>query len=241
MQIKNAKVPKYQRIENDLIDKITHSVFKYKEAIPSEAELCKEYNCSRVTVRQALANLAYKGFIKKVRGSGAFVEKSKVIQRNPYIIGFTEDMIAKGRVPKTEVNSFSIVNAGKGAANLLHIDEDSPVYFIERTRYADDVPIMFERTYMSVDMHPNISLGILKNSKYQYAEDQGLRIEYSDQNITPIFASEYIADQLNISTTQPMLKVANTTYLEDGTIFDHTDLYLHPELYQLNMVKYKKK
>ncbi len=30
MQIKNTKVPKYQRIENDLIDKITHSVYKYK-------------------------------------------------------------------------------------------------------------------------------------------------------------------------------------------------------------------
>ncbi len=241
MQIKNTKVPKYQIIENDLIDKINHSIYKYKEAIPSEAELCKQYNCSRVTVRQALANLAHKGFIKKIQGSGAFVEKTKVIQRNPYIVGFTEDMISKGKVPRTEVNSFSVVTAGETICNLLNIEKNSPVYFIERTRYADDIAIMFERTYMSIDIHPNISLNILKNSKYQYAVDEGLNIEYSNQNITPIFASEYIAGQLDISTTQPMIKVANTTYLEDGKVFDHSELYLHPELYQLNMVKYKKK
>ncbi|MFR9118963.1 MAG: hypothetical protein ACLVJX_08815, partial [Merdibacter sp.] len=34
-------------------------------------------------------------------------------------------------------------------------------------------------------------------------------------------------------------ETANTTYIKDGRVFDHTELFLHPELYQLNMIKYK--
>ncbi len=237
---KNSRVPKYQIIENDLIYKINHSIYKQGEAIPSEAELCRQYNCSRVTVRQALGNLAYKGFIKKVQGSGAYVERAKVIQRDPFIISFTDDMASKGKKTKSEVHSFSVILPGETVSKILKIKETDSIYFIERTRFADNDAIMFERTFMSVDLHPNISVNVLKNSKYQYAEDEGLNIEYSNQNITPIFASDYIAEKLHISTKQPMLKVENTTYLENGQVFDHTELYLHPELYQLNMVKYKK-
>ncbi|HPW53812.1 MAG TPA: GntR family transcriptional regulator, partial [Erysipelotrichaceae bacterium] len=177
MEIRNMKVPKYQIIENDLIDKINHSVYQHGDAIPSEAELCKQYGCSRVTVRQALGNLAYKGFIKRVQGSGAFVERVKVIQRDPFIISFTDDMTAKGKKVKSEVNSFSIINPGETVSKLLNIKETDPIYFIERTRYADDDAIMFERTFMSVELHPNISVNVLKHSKYQYAEDEGLNIE----------------------------------------------------------------
>lgn len=239
MNPQEAKVPKYQLIENDILEKITSGVYSPGEAIPSEAELVELYKCSRVTVRQALGNLAYKGFIHKKQGSGAFVSKSRTIQRNPFIKGFTEDMEDKGKRVTSKVNVFSVIVADKQIASLLEIKENDLVYYIERTRYADKDALLFEKTYMSVDLHPNMSIGILRASKYKYAEENGLNIEYASQHITPIFASEHIADELKISTKQPMLKVANITYLEDGKVFDYTELYLHPELYQLNMIKYK--
>ena len=186
MKTRNLKIPKYQIIENDIIDKINHKVYKHGDAIPSEAELCKQYNCSRVTVRQALGNLAYKGFIKKVQGSGAFVERAKVIQRDPFIISFTDDMTAQGKKVKSEVDAFSIITPGETVSKILKIKPTDSIYFIERTRFADDDAIMFERTFMSVDLHPNISVNVLKNSKYQYAEDEGLDIEYSIR-ILPLY------------------------------------------------------
>lgn len=239
MNEKETKVPKYQIIENDIIDQINSGSYAVGEAIPSEAELVEKYSCSRVTVRQALSNLAYKGFINKKQGSGAFVSKPKSVQRNPFIKSFTDDMEENGKKVKSKVNSFSITTAGKSVAHLLGIKETDQVYYIERTRYADNDAMMFERTFMSVDLHPEMSMKVLQSSKYKYAEENGLTIDYASQNIMPIFASDYIANELKISTKQPMLKVINTTYLKNGKVFDYTELYLHPELYQLNMIKQK--
>lgn len=239
MNLHEAKVPKYQLIENDIIEKITNGTYPPGEAIPSEAELSEAYNCSRVTVRQALGNLAYKGFIFKKQGSGAFVKNTKVIQRNPFLKSFTTDMEEQGKSPSSKVHVFSVVEADKKIASLLKIRASEKIYHIERTRYADKDAILYEKTFMSVALHPKMSMEILLNSKYKYAEENGLEIEYSSQHITPIFPNDYIANELKISTRQPMLKVANTTCLRDGQIFDYTELYLHPELYQLNMIKYK--
>ena len=239
MNSKETKVPKYQLIENDIIEKITNGTYPPGEAIPSESELAEMYKCSRVTVRQALSNLAYKGFIFKKQGSGAYVKNTKVIQRNPFIKSFTTDMEEQGKRASSKVNVFSVLTADKKTAALLKIREGDRIYHIERTRYADKDAILYEKTFMSVKLHPNMSIGILQDSKYQYAAENGLNIEYSSQHITPIFPSEYIADELKISTRQPMIKVANTTYLSDGQVFDYTELYLHPELYQLNMIKYR--
>ena len=90
---------------------------------------------------------------------------------------------------------------------------------------------------MSVDLHPEISIKVLSGSKYQYAKDHNMNIEYSSQNISPIFPPEYIANELRISNKTPILRIANTTYLDDGRVFDYSELYMHPELYQLNITK----
>ena len=60
---KQTRIPRYKQIENDLIDKINSGVYVTDDLLPTEAELSKEYNVSRVTVRQALGNLTAKGYI----------------------------------------------------------------------------------------------------------------------------------------------------------------------------------
>lgn len=102
---------------------------------------------------------------------------------------------------------------------------------------ADDVPIMFERTYMAVDLHPDMSIKILESSKYDYAEKNGYDIDCDYQNISAIFPPEYIAEILRCDPKMPIIKIANTVYMKNGKIFDFDELYLHPELYQLNIVK----
>ncbi|MBP3398495.1 MAG: GntR family transcriptional regulator [Erysipelotrichaceae bacterium] len=233
----NNKVPKYQLIENDIIDKINSGIYQEEHALPTEAELSKQYECSRVTVRQALSNLAYKGFILKNQGSGSFVKKSRAIQRTPLLKSFTEDILEMGKTPSSKVVSFNITEAGNTVASLLKIKPKDLIYYIERTRYADNEPVLFEKTFMSVDLHPELSIKVLQGSKYKYADEHNLTVDYAHQNITPIFPPEYIAAQLKLSPKQPILRVCNTTYIHDGTVFDYTELYMHPELYQLNIIK----
>lgn len=232
-----TKIPKYQIIENDIIDRINTGIYSPDDALPTEAELARTYECSRVTVRQALSNLAYKGFIIKSQGSGSFVNKTKTIQRTPLLKSFSEDMYELGKQPHSIVRTFNITTAGNTIANLLGIHPNDKIYYIERTRFADEDPVLFEKTFMSVELHPELSMKVLQSSKYKYGDEHGLAVDYSYQNITPIFPSDYIANELKISTKQPIIRISNVTYMTDGKVFDYTELYMHPELYQLNIIK----
>lgn len=235
--LKNKKIPRYQQIENDLIDKIHTGVYVTDDLLPTEHELAKEYECSRVTVRQALKNLSQKGIITTTQGSGSYVNKHQMIQRTPLLKSFSEDMVDLGKTPSSNIKSFNIIEAGNTIANILGIEPTDQIYYIERTRFADDIPVLFEKTFMSVDLHPELSLKILQGSKYKYGDRFGLAVDHAYQNIAPIFPPEYIAKELNLLENQPILRVSNTTYMTNGKIFDYTELYMHPELYQLNIIK----
>lgn len=237
MKENDIKIPKYQIIESDIIDKINQGIYVIDSPLPTEAELCKMYECSRVTVRQALSNLSFKGFIHKKKGSGAYINQSQLMQKAPSIKSFTDEMIEMGKKPHSIVNTFNITQAGRTISHLLQIQPQDRVYYIERTRLADNIPMMFERTFMSVEMHPEMSMKILESSKYKYGEEHGFSICYSYQNITPAFPSDYIAQELKISTKQPILRVINTTYLNDGRIFDYTEFFMNTDYYQLNLIK----
>ena len=71
---------KYSIIENDIIEKITQNIYMPDMQLPTEEELRKQYGCSRVTVRRALSDLQYMGYIYSRQGSGSFISSKQKLQ-----------------------------------------------------------------------------------------------------------------------------------------------------------------
>ena len=69
--MEDKKVSKYQMVESYIVEGIQSNHYKVNDILPTEAELAEKFNCSRVTVRQALSNLAYKGIIYRIQGKGS--------------------------------------------------------------------------------------------------------------------------------------------------------------------------
>ena len=57
-----------------LIDGIRSGSWKDGDKLPSEAQLCKELNVSRTSVRGALGRLSGLGLVKSIQGKGSFVQ-----------------------------------------------------------------------------------------------------------------------------------------------------------------------
>ena len=64
--------------------------------LPSEAELCERFSVSRMTVRQALAELTNDGLVERRRGQGTFVAHRPVHRRPGVFLSFTEEMNRRG-------------------------------------------------------------------------------------------------------------------------------------------------
>ena len=84
-------IPLYQQLYDLLLDQIRSGVYPPGSKIPSEEELCKTYDLSRVTVRNALGRLVDDNILVKRHGKGTFVATPV----------FTESAYANGSFTKS--------------------------------------------------------------------------------------------------------------------------------------------
>ena len=73
----NNAVPLYEQIMMMLRERLDNHVLDAGEKLPSEAELCKSYGVSRITVRRAIDELVEEGYLEKKQGKGTFVTQKR--------------------------------------------------------------------------------------------------------------------------------------------------------------------
>lgn len=69
---------KYMTIVQYITDSITSNKFKISEKLPSEEELMKQFNVSRIVVSNAMRIVSGTGLIKRIPGKGTFVISNNI-------------------------------------------------------------------------------------------------------------------------------------------------------------------
>jgi len=72
---RDSPIPAYYQIALDLRQRITGGEWRAGHQLPSEPELSKQYAVSRMTMRQAVAELVKEGVLVRRRGHGTFVSR----------------------------------------------------------------------------------------------------------------------------------------------------------------------
>jgi len=78
---KDSPVPLYIQLKEIIKEQIAEGVLRPQMPLPSERELCKIYDISHITVRQALVELTKEGFLFRVPGRGTFVKGKESFQK----------------------------------------------------------------------------------------------------------------------------------------------------------------
>ena len=86
----NSIVPLYAQIVESLKRDIENGVYNATERIPAEAELAKQYNVSRITVRRAVDDLVSQGLVEKKQGKGTFICRQKFAKDIKNLQSFSE-------------------------------------------------------------------------------------------------------------------------------------------------------
>ncbi|WP_018662654.1 GntR family transcriptional regulator [Heyndrickxia acidiproducens] len=68
---------KYEKIKQDIREKILSEEYKVSEKLPTESELMEMYHVSRFTVRHAIDELEKENFVYRIQGGGIFVDNWK--------------------------------------------------------------------------------------------------------------------------------------------------------------------
>lgn len=144
-------IPKYFRIQQELLNNIRSGRWQAGAAVPSEAELCEQYQVSRGTIRRALDELDRLGLIRRSPGRPTTVNVPKIPLLSS---GFRTDIAKKGMQPGTRVLTISPGIAPADIADLLNISTGSTVTVIQRVILADNVPIIIESAHIARPSKP---------------------------------------------------------------------------------------
>ncbi len=68
-----ADTPRYAQIFNTLSKRMQAGKYPVDMRLPTESELCDEFNASRFTVREALRRLVEQGMVQRRQGAGSVV------------------------------------------------------------------------------------------------------------------------------------------------------------------------
>lgn len=73
-----ARVPKYQQVVDWVHGRIESGELHEGARIETELEICQRFGYSRQTVRQALSLLEQEGLLRRVQGSGSYVNRTSI-------------------------------------------------------------------------------------------------------------------------------------------------------------------
>jgi GntR family transcriptional regulator len=73
---RRTKIPIFRQVAAILRDRIRAGTYGPGEPIPSEAQLCAEFDVAPMTARKSVRVLASEGLVEVVAGRGAFVKEA---------------------------------------------------------------------------------------------------------------------------------------------------------------------
>ena len=166
---------KYDMIYHDLKQKIEDETYPYQELLPSEHILVKTYGCSRNTVRRALAELTSDGYVQPMHGKGVR-NIFQPVEQAAFTVGgiesFQESALRNNKVPFTRILQFSELSADKKIAKKTGFAFGTPLYYIQRLRYLDGIPLILDHNYFNAEQIKGLTPEIARHSVYAYLENE---------------------------------------------------------------------
>jgi GntR family transcriptional regulator len=146
----------YVQLLEILKGKIERGEWAVDAQIPTEDDLCKMYEVSKATVRQAVAELVRTGYLLKQQGRGTFVCKRVIPEGLSMLTSFRELMLEAKVVFSTRVLAQTVLMPTDDLDLKLNIPEDTHVIYLKRLRVVEDEPILLQESYLPYHICPQL-------------------------------------------------------------------------------------
>lgn len=231
-----ASRPIYTVIADDLMRLIVEGGVSVGERLPSEAELCRTYGVSRMTVRQAVTALVDGGYVERRRGSGTFVQSTKLERSASRMLGFEEDMLLRGLTPTTVVLRSGWTTAGPEEREFLRLDGGARVLSVERLRSVNGEPIGTNQITLPQKWGELLEGQDFSRSLYallrEVLDDE---VKEAEQRIEATPADHAQATLLRVARGAPLLRIVRTTFLRRHGLIGLTRTYYRGDRYYLSL------
>ena len=219
---------KYEGIYRSIKKRIEAQDYPYQSLLPSENTLIEEYDCSRNTVRRAIAELTADGYVQAMQGRGV-----RVI----YQTANRNHLQAVTRVIRLET-----ITATEQFAAESGFSEGDELWAVQRVRYLDGKALILDINYFLKEFVPGLTEEIASHSIYDFIENVlGMQIITSKRRITVEHATARDEKLLDMDGYDCVAVVVNQTFNSDGLLFEYTQSRHHPDYFCFQDIATRKK
>ena len=208
------------RLNRQLRDLIRSGEFTVGGRFPTERQVAERFGVSRVTANKALSTLVAEGLLEFKKGVGTFVRGGLLDYDLAALVSFTDKAEAAGKTPSTQVLKFETLRAAQAGGDILgalRIQPHDGLYYVERLRLANHVPVILELRHIVERFCPGLDKATVKGSLYtHWTEKLKLEVTGADQVIRAVSICDAEARLLQVAGGSAGLLVTSTGYLSGG-------------------------
>ena len=210
-------IPLYRQLSQLMADAIASGEFAPDERLPTEAELAARYDVNRLTVRQALGELARAGLVVTIAGRGSFVARppSRYTVSSRDEASLTRAMAAQGRTV-TQTLLDERAERASGVREALGVR--GKVRRFLTLREVDGQPWSLTTTMLSEERLPGLRR-VWTGDRSLFdalAEHYGIRMRRGDRSFTATPALPPDAEHLLLPVGAPLLVMRGANLDDDG-------------------------
>ncbi len=238
---RHSPIPLYEQVKQVIRERILNGDYAPGTVIPTEKEMCDEFNVSRITIKQAMNELARGGLIQRIQGKGSIV-RDKIAGELDVPLGFSELTRRRGFTPGSRIITIEHIEGNFELRRFFHaISPQQRFWSFRRLLTINDAPVAVITSVVSEEMGNEMQKHELNNASFYglYREISGMSVGQSEATLTAINASTEIAQLLNVALGSAHIHYRAMTHLQGVVPVEYTTGIYHGDYFQWRVQIYQ--
>lgn len=235
----DAPTPLYFQLFSLLKGMILDGTLPLGERIPTEEQLAKAFEVSRITAKRSMDELAKEGLVERRRGKGSHViykYTPKPVQAP--LVGMLQEIESMARNSQATIIECNLMTPPRSIRDELELAEGESALHLIRVRERQGLKFGYYVSWTAgVDKPDDPSL-FETEPRLSYFRQNGLEITHVTQTLSAVAATGAIATTLGVPEGSPLLTLTRRSFNQDGDaehLRDHLTVLYNPEHFQYEM------
>lgn len=220
----DPSIPLYQQVADSLRGDIESGFYPVGSSLPTENQLCDQFDISRHTARDALRLLEQAGFVSRRRGAGTYVESNRPKAKYVQILSSIDDLFRYAHETRFEIEDVRRLKASQALADFLICERETALIRLRGRRFQALSARPFSLTELYLSRRFDSALDAIVDHRGPICalieELFKIRIARIGQDIQAVNLSKAEAERLEVRDGAAALKVVRRYYEDDGSLIE---------------------
>ncbi|MBW4482792.1 MAG: GntR family transcriptional regulator [Tildeniella torsiva UHER 1998/13D] len=209
--------PLHITISEKLRHQIAVGEYQSGDRLPSEHQLMETFGVSRITARQAVANLVSQGLAIAYRGKGVFVTPQKKVTYSltSPLVFLEEDMTRQGVAFSFENLAFEVIVAPANVAVEMGIPQQSEVYLQKKLLRMDGAAGAVDISYLIAELGQRFAPQLKFQMTFPTLAQNGIFLDRLDATIECTHADYDLSTYLEVPLGHALMVYRYIAYSRD--------------------------